>query len=324
MAVGGLSSVTSSTASGLFESHWKTNINNNMNVTGNIAIGGDIGCTEAYNGSNFAMYCQWKDQANHDILVRSNDGLTMGLGWVGSDDYPTVLDVRPRTVNVRGTMSVPRARFTATTDAAPDAQNNVAVRIGSDSGQHMDIDSNEIIAKDAPTTLGSLSLGGNTIGMYVNDTLAFKVDNDETSIYMRSLPTYERTYDASPNVYITSLGTFGRGTSSSQRYKTDITNIVDSALNPYHILDIPVRQYKYNADNIPVGKDIDDIYIGLVAEEVEKAYPAAAEYNEDGQVEMWNIKVIVPAMLKILQDQQKELEVLKEEVQQLKNNSQGE
>lgn len=314
VAIGGLSTVTSSTASGLFESHWKTNINNNMNVTGNITIGGDIGCTEAYNGSNFAMYCQWKDQANHDILVRNNDGLTMGLGWKGDDNNKTVLDVRPQEVNMRGTMTVPRARFTATTDAEVGAQTDVAVRIGSDSGQHIDIDSNEIIAKDAPTTLGSLSFGGSSINMYINEVATFIAGKDDTSEFVRSVPTYERTYDASPNVYITSAGTFGRGTSSSQRYKTAIKNVEDSSLDPYNVLDIPVRQFKYNKDNIPVNKKADDLYIGFIAEEVEKAYPAAAEYNEDGQVEMWNIKVIVPAMLKILQDQQKEIENLKEQL----------
>jgi hypothetical protein len=148
----------------------------------------------------------------------------------------------------------------------------------------------------------------------IDGTLVLKTGKDTTSEYMQSLPTYERTYSASPNVYITSLGTFGRGTSSSQRYKTDIEDVKDSSLNPYKILDIPVRQYKYNQDNVPVNKSVDDLYIGCIAEEVAKAYPIAAEYNEDGQVEMWNIKVIVPAMLKILQDQQKEIQNLKEQL----------
>jgi hypothetical protein len=194
-------------------------------------------------------------------LVRSNDGLTTGVGWVGSDDYPTVLDLRPTKVKVRGT-----------TD------------------------------------------------FYVGDTLTFKTDKDDTSEYIRSLPTYNRTYDASPNVYITSLGTFGRGTSSSQRYKVEIENVKDDILNPYNILNIPVRQFKYNMDNIPINKNKNDLYIGLIAEEVAKEYPAAAEYDEDGQVEMWNIKAIVPAMLKILQDQQKEIDKLKQKVDDLETN----
>jgi hypothetical protein len=152
------------------------------------------------------------------------------------------------------------------------------------------------------------------INCSIDSTLVFKTGKDTTSEYMQSLPTYGRTYSASPNVYITSSGTFGRGTSSSQRYKTDIEDVKDSSLDPYKILGIPVRQYKYNQNNIPVNKSADDLYIGCIAEEVARAYPAAAEYNEDGQVEMWNIKVIVPAMLKILQDQQKEIQSLKEQL----------
>ena len=153
-----------------------------------------------------------------------------------------------------------------------------------------------------------------SVNCYVDGQLTLRTGKDDTGEFIQSLPTYNRTYAASPNLHITNLGTFGRGTSSSARYKTDIEDVKDDSLNPYNVLNIPVRQFKYNEDNVPVDKDADDIYIGLIAEEVAKTYPAAAEYNEDGQVEMWNIKVIVPAMLKILQDQQKEIESLKEQL----------
>jgi len=259
VAIGGLSTVERPTDENnlpKFECNWDAYFNDSLFVTNKIT------CNNPYDARNFNINCYWKDGSTHDILVRSNDGLTTGLGWVGSDDYPTVLDLRPTKVKVRGT-----------TD------------------------------------------------FYVGNTLTFETDKDDQSEYIRSVPTYNRTYDASPNVYITSLGTFGRGTSSSQRYKTDIENVKDDTLNPYNILSIPVRQFKYNKDNVPVNKCVDDLYIGLIAEEVEKEYPAAAEYNEDGQVEMWNIKAIVPAMLKILQDQQKIIDELKQKVDDLEMNT---
>jgi hypothetical protein len=159
---------------------------------------------------------------------------------------------------------------------------------------------------------------------YMGETLTFSADKDDIGEYIKSIPTYNRTYAESPNVYITSAGTFGRGASSSQRYKIDIDDVKDDTLNPYHILNIPVRQFKYNESHVPVNKNKDDLYIGLIAEEVAMTYPAAAEYNEDGQIEMWNIKVIVPAMLKILQDQQKEINLLKEELNKIKTISQEE
>lgn len=303
VAVGGLSSVTSASSAGKFECNWDAHFNDSLYVTNKIT------CANPYNARNFNINCYWKDEQAHDILVRSDDGLTMGLGWAGNSTYPTILDIRPTKVNIRGA-----THFQCTTDAATDAQNDVPVRIGNANGSHIDIDGNEIIAKDSPTELGNLNFGGKIVAMYVDEVDTLRCSSDSTSKFVKSVPTYNRTYDASPNMYITSNGVLGRATSSSQRYKTDIEDVQDSMLDPYHVLDIPIRQYKYNNDNIPIGKDADDTYIGLIAEEVAKAYPAAAEYNEDGQVEMWNIKVIVPAMLKILQDQQKEIEQLKEQL----------
>ena len=265
VAIGGLSTVERPTdADNLpkFECNWDAYFNDSLFVTNKIT------CNNPYNARNFNINCYWKDENAHDILVRSNDGLTMGIGWVGSTTYPTVLDIRPTKVEVRGD-----------TDFA------------------------------------------SSIHCYIDNVLTLTTDKDDTGEYIRSLPTYNRTYDASPNVYVTSLGTFGRGTSSSERYKTDIEDVEDSSLNPYNILNIPVRQFKYNEENIPVNRNADDLYIGLIAEEVAKTYPAAAEYNEDGQVEMWNIKVIVPAMLKIIQDQQKEINELKQKVEDLEMNT---
>lgn len=288
-------------------------ISDTLTVTGAITTNTRFGFNGAYNDHNFNIYGQWADGSNHDMLVRNTDGVTMGLGWTGSGSdgksYETTLDIRPKKVNIRGA-----THFQCTNDASTSAQNDVPVRIGKADGTHIDIDSNEIIAKDSPTTLGNLNFGGSIIALYIDDIDTLRTSSDSTSTFVKSLPTYNRTYDSSPNMYITSNGVFGRSTSSSERYKTDIKDISDEALNPYNILDIPVRQYKYNENNIPIGKDINDIYIGLVAEEVAKAYPAAAEYDEDGQVEMWNIKVIVPAMLKIIQDQQTTINELKQKV----------
>lgn len=106
VAIGGMSTVTEASEAGKFECNWNTEIKAKLAVTGNITTNGDFGCTEAYNAGNFAMYCQWKDGNNHDIIVRSNDGLTMGLGWVGGDSYPTELDIRPKQVNIRGNTTV--------------------------------------------------------------------------------------------------------------------------------------------------------------------------------------------------------------------------
>lgn len=302
----------------LLESKWPVKIDDELYAKGNIVTSDNFGCDDAYNSSNFATYCQWADEQNHDILVRLTDGLSMGLGWTGGDNYQTSLDIRPKKVNIRGA-----THFQCTTDAATDAQNDVPVRIGNANGNHIDIDGNEIIQKESPTTLGTLNFNANSIAMHVNNVNTLGVSSDSTSEFIKSVPTYNRTYDTSSNVYISSNGIFGRTTSSSQRYKTDIKDVQDNALDPYNVLNIPIRQYRYNDNNIPIGKNANDIYIGLIAEEVANVYPIAAEYNEDGEVEMWNIKVIVPAMLKILQDQQNEIKSLKKIIEKMQSTTQN-
>lgn len=71
-----------------------------LDVTGNITTGGNIGFTSPYSDGNRSIYCKWKDGSNHDLIVRSSDGLSTGVGWIGSTKYKTVTNVRGQTVNV--------------------------------------------------------------------------------------------------------------------------------------------------------------------------------------------------------------------------------
>ena len=127
-----------------------------------VYINDKITCPNDYSLRNFNINCNWADGAAHDMLVRNSDGLTTGIGWTGSGDdgnsYETILDVRPKKANFRGTVTAPRGRFTATNDLGGDEQNEVALRLGDEAGQHIDMDSNEIQAKQDPTTPGPLYL----------------------------------------------------------------------------------------------------------------------------------------------------------------------
>ena len=69
-------------------------------ITGNLTAGGNIGFTSPYSDGNRSIYCKWKDGSNHDLIVRSSDGLSTGVGWIGSTNYKTVTNVRGQTVNV--------------------------------------------------------------------------------------------------------------------------------------------------------------------------------------------------------------------------------
>lgn len=61
------------------------------------------------------------------------------------------------------------------------------------------------------------------------------------------------------------------------------------------------------------GKEIPGFY----AEDAYKAFPEAAQLNENGQPEDWNYRTIIPAMLKVMQDQQETIDNLVKRVKKL-------
>ena len=94
-----------------------------------------------------------------------------------------------------------------------------------------------------------------------------------------------------------------RSTASSQRYKENIVDIrTVPALNPNKLLSLPVRAFTYKADYL----DSEDNRAGsplpgFIAEEVAEAYEIAADKN-DGVIESWNDRFVVPGILALVQD----------------------
>lgn len=128
---------------------------------------------------------------------------------------------------------------------------------------------------------------------------------DSTSRYIGSITAYKRTYTSAANMVVTENGIIGRATSSSRRYKKDISDLsLDSVKGLYNL---PVRQFKYNDDSIASDDERYGIDIpGFIAEEVAECLPVACDHIRDSNgdliPEMWNSKIIVPALLKLIQD----------------------
>ena len=317
LAVGGLSSITGATDAPKFECNWDATFTQQVRINDSVSRSFEVNRLNMLvdvnnDGVNESAYIrgQYFIDDEGQLVIRRRYSLDSGVNHT-TQGY---LRIGSDGMYVGYGIETPRLQLTSTVDADGATQNDVALRVGNPSGNHLDIDGNEIIAKNSSTKLAELYLQGNALGLYTNDTLAMTIGTDATNAYVQSTPVYARTYTGAANMYITSSGTFGRSTASSERYKKDIENVSNQELDPYKILNIPVRQYRYNEDNIPVDAEPDDLYIGLIAEEVAKEYPIAAEYTEDGQVEMWNIKMLFPALLKIVQDQQKKIEALEEQI----------
>lgn len=170
--------------------------------------------TTPFSLRNFYINCYWADNVVHDMIVRNNDGLTLGLGWSGNGDdgesYDTVLDVRPKQANFRGTVTAPRGRFTATNDSSGTERKDVALRLGDADGQHMDMDTNEIQAKEGPTTPGPLYLNLDGGDVYAGDfkipqiqrgsvTITPTAANTPTSFAL----TFPKEFSGTPTVIVT-------------------------------------------------------------------------------------------------------------------------
>lgn len=124
---------------------------------------------------------------------------------------------------------------------------------------------------------------------------------------------YNNTTTDGANVNVWANGLFRRAASSSRRYKKDITTQLPDELNPERLYDLPICSFRYRKgylkkDDPREDKDI----IGLIVEELEEIYPIAVNHDEKGRPEMWNAQILIPAMLKLVQDQNERIKKLEE------------
>lgn len=160
-------------------------------------------------------------------------------------------------------------------------------------------------------TSGNNSASNNTSSVWLFGA------SDTTSRYIGSYVVYNRTYTNAANMYITSNGVIGRSTSSSQRYKRDIMMADIDDLKCLY--DLPIKKFKYKNDYIAADDELYDKYLyGFIVEDLESILPCAVQHtnDEDGAVipEMWNSNIIVPSLLKLIQDLNTRLKNIEEGV----------
>ncbi len=140
-------------------------------------------------------------------------------------------------------------------------------------------------------------------------------------LYFKTNPAFSDvgSSGSQANVYIGSYNKLNRITSSSKRYKNSIKDVIDDELDPHKLYSLPVRQFKFNKDHLSNKSDTryDRNVIGFIAEEVADIYPIAADY-EDGNVENWNDRYMIPPMLILIQEQHEIIEQMNKENKTLK------
>lgn len=130
-------------------------------------------------------------------------------------------------------------------------------------------------------------------------------------------PTYDNTNSYATNLYVGSTGIFTRTTKTSSRtIKHDIKPVENEELNPENLYDLPVMQFKYNQEDVNLDENdcrYNKDLIGFIIEDMDEKYPIAIDKPSDNVKEWsWNSQYMIPAMLKLIQDQKKEIDELRE------------
>ena len=128
----------------------------------------------------------------------------------------------------------------------------------------------------------------------------------------------DRNNTYTPNVYASTTGALHTTTKSSRRWKHSITNFED-VFDYQDLYKLPVRSFIYNLDKVSEDDPRYGVETpGFVAEEVFDTIPIAADMSEDKtQVDNWNDRIMIPYMVKAIQEQHKEIMKLETKVSNL-------
>jgi hypothetical protein len=118
---------------------------------------------------------------------------------------------------------------------------------------------------------------------------------------------YNQDASTSANAANTRMDTDGRtrrSTASSARFKENIVDLSSVAdLNPTGLLSLPIRAFKFKSDYLdPTDNRSGMLVPGFIAEEVAEHYPIAADSDNEGVIENWNERFVIPGMLALIQD----------------------
>lgn len=104
--------------------------------------------------------------------------------------------------------------------------------------------------------------------------------------------------------------------SSSKRYKDHVSDMpLDYARKVLEITPVlfTFKDGYLDPEDECVGKEVPGFY----AEDVEEHYPMGAYHNKDGTVENWKPDRIIPALLKVIQDQEERIRNVEEKIAKL-------
>ena len=110
--------------------------------------------------------------------------------------------------------------------------------------------------------------------------------------------------------------------SSSVRYKENISEKMDDENDPHRLLLLKAKQGRYKKEygyKLQYADMAGKTVPMFIAEDVAEIYPSAVIHSEDGEVESWDERRIIPGMLQLIQEQKQEIDELKERLARLEH-----
>lgn len=176
-----------------------------------------------------------------------------------------------------------------------------ASNIASESG-------NITLYKNGKIQVGKASLYSTDSGAVIKYGLSIYTGRTTSDDFVSDLREF-RLYGLPTNsgrVLTVSGNVVGMQASSSKRYKDHVSDMTQEEAEK--ILSLPVVWFRYKdgylADRDPLRRKA---IPGFYAEDVSKLFPECTFYDEKGRPEDWNYRMLVPVMLKLIQNLYKEV-----------------
>lgn len=275
------------------------------NVVGSLSLSGITATAGKIGGWNIGTNELTNQIGNNKVTIANGSNQNMDFLVVETKDQ-NGNTVYPFWVRANGQVGINLVDQSASTPAFTIGNvDGAAIRMGGD-GFEVDFGQNwakmYYLNQDGAVRL--------SIGNGDNENL--RLDSDgmiQTKYPIRS--------SAAPNVHMNSAGTILECSDSTRRIKNSESDDLGD-MDPEALYRLPVKTYKYNEGYLS-DKDprCGQRFIGFMAEDMEEVYPYAVDYDDDGLPRNWNIRVLVPAMMKLIQRQHGKIIEMEEKINEI-------
>ena len=153
--------------------------------------------------------------------------------------------------------------------------------------------------------VGTITLKEQTTEIIVGTTISITTSNS-------------KTFESRGNNLYFNNNELAFVSSSSRRYKHNISHLVSKNLDPHKLYQLTPVQFEYNEGHPLQYADMKgQILPGFIAEDIAEIYPAAVIYGKDGKIESWDERRIIPGLLALVQEQKAIIDALTKRIERL-------